>query len=514
MACDAFDAFKTATENLSPEIYRNASWQSIWLNLIKRETYPMGIGTTRTTFTVANVEPTSEDEDWGPIVVTGQNGAPTAGACDATFNARSVGFNERTYVPEDFNLRGPIICKDDLTFDHQVDKFLRAYMEELTKRSQRSWENRYESIYSQYARKVVLTSAMTITDTVGKPWTGSTGLLSGTSVVALAKPTSVLTQEHLDVLAVELIDAGATNPDSTGWITLGESGPEFSMLVGINESAAIAKNNSEFRNDIRYGMPSELLKRLGAGRVIKNFRHIPSLRPPRFAYGGTLTVTTVTTAGNTSINGVSVLTASILSAVTNNGITIGDVALAAFSGGIGPAITGAGIPAGSYIGYYDGGATTAGKFVIVDATGTPVAATAAATITATVGTAGQYYRIPRNIESAATRGKQYPVNPAYRVAPIQATYILSPRVFVSEVVKPMNSAGGVSFDPTSYMGDWQWVTGAVNINPDCAVGSDPLNTRGAHFAQMKHAPRPEFPLHGMIIFHLRCAPTVANVTCG
>lgn len=496
MACDAFDAFKTATESLDQDVYRNASWQSIWMNLVQRKTYPKGTGTTQTTFTVANIEPTTEDEDWDPIIVTGQGSAPTAGGCDATYNALSVGFNERTYVPEAFALRGPILCKDDLTFDHRVDIFLRAYLEELSKRAQRSWENRYESIYAQYARKLPLTAAMTITDTAGKPWTGTTGLLSGLSVVALGKPTSILTQDHLDVVAAELIDAGATNPDSNGWITLGEDGPMFSLLIGLDASQRIAKANSEFRNDIRYGMPSELMKRLGAGRVIKNFRHIPTVRPPRFSYGGTLTVTTTNLS-------------TTLTAVTNNGINLTDVFLAtSFSGGVGPLITGTGIPALAYITGYSGGASGAATFTI------SAAATASATITATVGTAGQLYRIPRNIESAATRGKQYPINPAYRAAAIEQATVLSPRVFVSEIVQPVNAVAGVSWNPTSYMGEWQWVTGATNINADCTNGSDPLQTRGAHFAQFKHAPRPEYPTHGFVIYFLRCAPTVTNVTCG
>ena len=54
--------------------------------------------------------------------------------------------------------------------------------------------------------------------------------------------------------------------------------------MGQEISQAIQLNNSEFRQDYRYAEPSALLKRLGATRVIKNFRHLITLDPPRWSY--------------------------------------------------------------------------------------------------------------------------------------------------------------------------------------------------------------------------------------
>jgi len=45
-------------------------------------------------------------------------------------------------------------------------------------------------------------------------------------------------------------------------------------------------NNSEVRQDWRWGEPSELLKRWGATRVFYNFRLIPDLLPPRYNWEG------------------------------------------------------------------------------------------------------------------------------------------------------------------------------------------------------------------------------------
>ena len=148
MACsNVFDAFAIATENLSDEVYRNASYRSVWLNAIPRGTFETGVGTVKTTFAIENSEPTSDAETWTQITNTEIAGGSDGGAgssCASTFNDVEVGYTSRTYNPEEFALQGPILCKDDLIYDHNVDTFLRAYIEEMTKRAQRSWEKRYE----------------------------------------------------------------------------------------------------------------------------------------------------------------------------------------------------------------------------------------------------------------------------------------------------------------------------------------------------------------------------------
>ena len=272
MACpDVFNALKVATESLDTDVSRIATYKSVWMNAINRSTYKSGTGLTQTTFQIANTEPTTDEESWAAITLA--NGT-NQGACGGSFSDVNVGFTERTYSPKRAALRGPVICADDLTYDHRVDLFLKAYVEELGKRANRTWEKYYENEYMTLARKAVATSAsgLTLVSTAGV-----------ISAIQLSDSTHTLSQDQLDVAALELIDAGATSPDSNGWINFGDDGPVFPLLIGIEASQAIAKNNSEFRNDIRYSEPNELLKRLGAARVIKNFRHVINLRPARYS---------------------------------------------------------------------------------------------------------------------------------------------------------------------------------------------------------------------------------------
>lgn len=277
MACDPFDAMRVATESLDKDLQRRASQTSLWMNAIPKGKFPQGVGITQTTFTIENSEPTSDNETWTDITLT--NGEVTVGgsgsACDITYQQTEVGFTEQTYGPRQFGLKGPVICKDSLTYQHQADSFLNAYETELTKRAKRSWEFEMRRTYMQFAEKWV------------------DGVLSAganTAIAAADIPTSQLTQDMLDEVAAALIESDATQPDSSGYVSLTESGPLFTLYIGMRASALLLKNNPDMRLDIRAAMAGggavgdaySLFKRIGASRVIGNFRHVVTTIPPRF----------------------------------------------------------------------------------------------------------------------------------------------------------------------------------------------------------------------------------------
>jgi len=87
---------------------------------------------------------------------------------------------------------------------------------------------------------------------------------------------------------VTLSEIGADVPETNGWITQGESGPEFPLLIGQQASNQILLNNAELRSDYRsafqgWGNANPVIQRMGASRIIKNFRHIISRFPPRWS---------------------------------------------------------------------------------------------------------------------------------------------------------------------------------------------------------------------------------------
>ena len=112
---NSLDAFKVATESLATEVMRKATHNSVWLNAIPRGTYANNTGLTQTTFTVENSQPLDDTETWAAIALS--TGADTNfGACADSYTDTEVGFSERTYSPEKFQLRSQIVCETDLLF--------------------------------------------------------------------------------------------------------------------------------------------------------------------------------------------------------------------------------------------------------------------------------------------------------------------------------------------------------------------------------------------------------------
>ena len=284
MPCDTpFDAFRLATESLGDELYMRGSQRSVWVNLIPRDTFPQGIGLERSTFTVGRSEPTSDEETWNLITLT--SGENYTGSCGVTWNDANYGFNERTFHPETFGLRGPVICQDDLIYNFKAEAFLSKYLRALSKRSYRSLENRLQNIYTHFANKAVATS-----DFDGSFLDGSTGdPPSSPDLSALVQADCEITQEMLDTIAVRLNEEGAFEPNTDDWIMMGEDGPIYPLLIGQELSQKILFNDAALRQDYRdafsgAGQGAMLLKRLGASRVIKNFRHVINPYPPRYNY--------------------------------------------------------------------------------------------------------------------------------------------------------------------------------------------------------------------------------------
>jgi hypothetical protein len=285
MACEnPFDAFRLATESLPKDIYVRASYRSIFMNLVPRGTFPTGAGIVRSTFTVGRSEPTTDLPAFEAVTV--QPGQTYLGACGTTYNDVGVGFVENTYSPEKFGWRGPIICQDDLMINYNMENFLALYVPAITKNTERTISNRFAAIYTSFVPKWVANTDFHSVD-------GDIGPLPPqTPDLTLDESSCFLDQEMLDHLAATLNEEGASDVDTNGWINLGEDGPIYPLYIGQEASAQLLLQNAELRQDRRFadmgeGNAAMLFKRIGATKVIKNFRHVVNLFPPRYSYDGT-----------------------------------------------------------------------------------------------------------------------------------------------------------------------------------------------------------------------------------
>jgi len=275
MACaTVFDAFKVATEHLSHDIYRRASFTSPLQNVIPEGTFPENVGTTISTFTVEPNEPTADTTAGSAISVS--EGVVT-NLCSNSWTDLNIGFTETTYSPKRLQYRGPLFCKDTQYFHHDPDQFLNAYVDTLSQYVSIDYDT---FLFYYYARFVPIYSITA---------TAFNSLGSVSSTLTADVPTSELTQEALDKLAVNLIYDRSVpeNADGNGgWISLGPSGPLWTLLISTEASLRVKQNNADFRTDLNYGNPNSLLNRLGASEAVKNFRHLPWALPMRFAHDG------------------------------------------------------------------------------------------------------------------------------------------------------------------------------------------------------------------------------------
>jgi hypothetical protein len=402
-ACDPIDAFRYATEGLGPDVGRTASYRSIWLNLNPVGMYPKNKGTVQSVFSIGNVEPTDDSGAWDAIDLSGigtnTNLDTPAEVCTNDWDDVSWGFDEANYGPERKQLRGPVVCKKDLEFSHDPDTFLSGYVQEIAKRAKREIELNLEAHHIRLSAK-----AIAVADFEGS-------ITEQESINGIDCADCELTQEMLEIVAAHLIDNGATTPDSNGFIEWSDNGPIFPLYISMQQSQRILRQNSELRQDYRYADPNTLIARIGANRIIGNFRHIINLKPRRYTCSG-----------------------------------------------------------------------------------------------------GTYTLVPRFKTAiggdAPTKGtKQIPNNPDWYTAPYEGVDVLSPNLFTREIVAPVNSAGGVSFDPTNYMGEWQFVRGAYKWSTSC---DDPLEEQGRHYAQFAHAIKPSLPARFKYGFHIIQKRCVGN----
>lgn len=272
MSCPSpFNALRIATESLPNTIYRKASQRNFWTGYVSAEEFPRNTGVNQTVFVIGNSEPYTNAEAWNTVSLS-TNIISTM--CTQPYVSVDVGYNERTYAPRRLNLAGPIICRETLGFSHDPGLFLRQYQNELVKRAQRTWEfDLRNQALALYSTAVAGTSFAVQTGSVG---------------FANIPSNSQLTMDMLDQTADYLIDAGATDADEE-WVELGPEGPIFPLVIGNLSAQRLTTNQKDRRDDLRYadmgmGPKAELIKRLGATRVIRNFRIIPTVLPPRFNF--------------------------------------------------------------------------------------------------------------------------------------------------------------------------------------------------------------------------------------
>lgn len=122
-------------------------------------------------------------------------------------------------------------------------------------------------------------------------------------------------------------------------------------------------------------------------------------------------------------------------------------------------------------------------------------------------TNGQLTRVPFYTTNPAFSGNKAVVNPAYRTAPYEGSFIFNTNAYTSRVPKVITSpGGGLSFDAQNYRGEFKWIN-EFDIN--CNIWKD-QGFFAARFMNGSQAKRTEW---GYFIVHLKCNPATQFRVC-
>jgi hypothetical protein len=118
-----------------------------------------------------------------------------------------------------------------------------------------------------------------------------------------------------------------------------------------------------------------------------------------------------------------------------------------------------------------------------------------------------YQRVEPFVQVAATKGQKWELNPVYKTAPYQVSYIFLPNVTYCNVFNQVSNVAGLSFNPNiDYLGRFMWVNEwHRQCNPDRTIG---------YFRSiMKDAFEPIHPELGYAIMHSNCGVDLQLQSC-
>lgn len=276
MACTELSAFRVATESLSNDIKNNPRLgrAMFWKNMIPSKTFVTGQGILRSTFTIKTSEPTDDQTQW----VAKSLSQGILSACSRTWEDIGVGYYERTYGPKQRSFAGPIICKQNLLYQHAAEAFVDKYVLEMQRYIARVWEFTLRGDYINFVPWFV-----DVDNVITK--------YNGPNAIATApRAYQGISYDSLQSVAQQLINVGAGAVDN-GYVNIGNGGSIFPVEIDMTSSANILRSNSTIAEYAKYasmGKDGEgntsLFSPIGANRVIGNVRHVPTDLPLRFDY--------------------------------------------------------------------------------------------------------------------------------------------------------------------------------------------------------------------------------------
>lgn len=247
--------------------------------------FPQGLGSTINNLTIERVLSTSIMDAWTATSQNNGTGIVNTG-CIPSPTALEFGHTTRSFSLETAAWMTPCVCLDDLKTPFSVQQQVSKTVQALTEFTAITLDYRYRASYT------------TIAGSVNQIVSLRPNLPTNTAInAALPPPTGSMTNDILDKFA-RLEDRNGGGRGSFGM----ENGvPLYAWITSDDASRDILRNNSELRQDIRFGQPSQLLAPLGIERNFGRYYHVIDPFLPRYTYSvGTWTQVFPFVSSNTS----------------------------------------------------------------------------------------------------------------------------------------------------------------------------------------------------------------------
>tara|TARA_B100000131_G_scaffold108404_1_gene105265 strand:+ start:659 stop:2062 length:1404 start_codon:yes stop_codon:yes gene_type:complete len=437
---------------IGQDIHKATLHTSPWIDLIKQNTFPEGMGYTLNTLIYDRalpITPLANDlghdpagslvgTNWaalGAVTASGANGF-TGGQTETTAslptednNVNTIDFSKvlKSYSLSRAVIESPRINVEELRYAAHRTEQLRAIMDLLKESTRQTWESRYRQQYDKQADNVVYakaSSSIFATGGEGKATHGTdvTELIDCDAAITAGGDAATtdeigtdanLSNALLDKIYYQLVRKGAgTNAYGR------ENGRPVFTLVCSSEASYQLQTEAGFRDDVRYNNAavSDLIAPLGVEKSFRGFYHLIDDMAPRF---------NIATADGSGAG-----------ATDNNPVEV---------------------PV--YTVDQPGSDTGAGKVIM---------------------------------------------NTNYDNADVEVAYVLHQDVMESLIPAPITGAGALKFDPVNYKGDFKW----TNI-PD--VTRNPDGTIGFFRGIMASASKPIKTDFGYVIFFKRSSSTPAAI---
>lgn len=312
----AIDTLLTQEANrIGPDIHKRTLHVSPWLDLIKKTTFPEGMGSTLGTLIYERALPTTDTAgstlgvNWQTVGLSEAASKVTSSTRDQMFiGATDTNVGPQTgkgyiqfarefkqYSMKRAVVESPRINVEDLRYAAFRTEQLRAIMDAMTEATRYTLEERGRDEYDRLCKNIVIFKAsgttVTSTNKEGVNTFGVGGFFDadvdasaddGTPDPANAKvPTAGISNKILDSLYFRMIRGGGAG----GAYGRENARPVFAAVMSSEASYALI-TESGMRDDYRYNNSKvgELIAPLGVERSHRGFYHLIDDLAPRFTF--------------------------------------------------------------------------------------------------------------------------------------------------------------------------------------------------------------------------------------